>query len=108
MQMIKLLTWLKEMVTRIRAAFKSKNTAVTTPDPSISKLQKLDQIMQQPAMQKLKNELTIQQGNEFLDLIATQYQIQDLDMGQRFVLGMAMNNTLDQIQKAKNQINQVH
>jgi hypothetical protein len=96
------------MVTRIHAAFKSKNIVVTTPDPSISKLQKLDQIMQQPEMQKLKNELTIQQGNEFLDLIATQYQIQDLDMGQRFILGMAMNNTLDQIRKAENQINQVH
>ena len=72
--------------------------------PREQKLQKLDQIMQQPEMQKLKNELTIQQGNEFLDLIATQYQIQDLDLSQRIVLGMAMQTTALQVKRAKQQL----
>jgi len=60
--------------------------------------------MSNPEFQQLKHELTIKQGNDFLDLIATQYQIQDLTLGQRMILGMAMNNTLKQIQEAKNQL----
>jgi len=102
--MIKLLIWLKQASTRILAVFKSKNTQVTTPDLSTTRLQKIDQIMSKPEYQQLKHELTIKQGNDFLDLIATQYQIQDLTLGQRMILGMAMNNTLKQIQEAKNQL----
>ena len=102
--MIKLLTWLKQASTRILAVFKLKNTQATMPDQSTMRLQKIDQIMSKPEFQQLKHELTIKQGNDFLDLIATQYQIQDLTLGQRMILGMAMNNTLKQIQEAKNQL----
>ena len=102
--MIKLLTWLKQASTRILAVFKSKNTQVTMPDQSTTRLQKIDQIMSKPEFQQLKHELTIKQGNDFLDLISTQYQIQDLDLGQRMVLGMAMENTVKQVQKAKRQL----
>ena len=44
--------------------------------------------------------MTIKQGNEFLDLVAIQYQTQDLDLGQRMVLGMAMQTTQMQVSKA--------
>ena len=60
--------------------------------------------MSRPEFQQLKHEMTIKQGNDFLDLMAIQYQIQDLDLGQRMILGMAMNTTLKQIQEAKQQI----
>jgi hypothetical protein len=60
--------------------------------------------MSKPEFQQLKHELTIKQGNDFLGLIATQYQIQDLNMSQRMTLGMAMEKTLKQIQEAEKQL----
>ena len=102
--MIKLLTWLKQASTRILAVFKSKNTQVTMPDQSTTRLQKIDQIMAKPEFQQLKHEMTIKQGNDFLDLLATQYQIQDLTVGQRMILGMALQTTYDQIEKSKSQL----
>jgi hypothetical protein len=60
--------------------------------------------MSKPEFRQLKHELTIKQGNDFLDLIATQYQIQDLDLGQRMLLGMAMENTMKQIREAQDQL----
>ena len=62
------------------------------------------QIMARPEFQQLKHEMTIKQGNDFLDLMAIQYQIQDLDLSQRMTLGLAMEKTYRQIQEAENQI----
>ena len=104
--MIKLLTWLKQKSIRILAVFKSKNIQATMPDPSISRFQKIDQKMNKPEFQQLKHELVIKQGNDFMDLIATQYQIQDLTLAQRMVLGLAMDRTLKQVQKSKQQLKQ--
>ena len=44
-----------------------------------------------------KNEMTITQGNNFLDLIAVQYQMKDLDTSQGMILGLAMQKTFNQI-----------
>ena len=44
------------MVTRILAAFKSKNTPAITPDQLITKSQRINEIMRLPEVQKLKNE----------------------------------------------------
>ena len=99
--MTRLAIWFKEMVTRILVAFKLKNTPVTMPEPSIMKSQRINEIMSLPEVQKLKNEMTIKQGNQFLDLVAIQYQTQDLTSGQRMILGMAMQTTQMQIQKAQ-------
>ena len=68
--MKQLVIWLKDVVTHILAVFKSKNTEVIMPVRSISKSQRINEIMSQPEVQKLKNELTISQGNEFLEMLA--------------------------------------
>ena len=60
--------------------------------------------MKSPEIQRLKNEMTISQGNNFLDLIAIQYQMKDLDTSQRMILGLAMQKTFNQIKQAKNQL----
>ena len=99
--MIKLLTWFKEMVTHIRAAFKSKNIPVIMPDPLITKPQRINEIMSLPEVQQLKNELTINQGKQFLELVAIQYQTQELTTGQRMILGMAMQTTQQKIAEAQ-------
>ncbi len=99
--MIKLVTWFKEKVIHILAAFKSKSTPATMQDQSIMKSQRINEIMRLPEVQKLKNELTIKQGNQFLDLLAIQYQTQELTTGQRMIMGMAMQTTQMQIQKAQ-------
>ena len=46
----------------------------------------------------------MKQGNEFLDLVAIQYQIQKLDTGQRMILGMAMETTAKQMKQAQQQL----
>ena len=102
--MKQLVTWFKEMVTRILVAFKLKSTQVITPDPLITRPQRINEIMSLPQVQKLKNEMTIKQGNEFLDLVAIQYQIQKLDTGQRMILGMAMETTAKQMKQAQQQL----
>ena len=99
--MIRLVIWFKEMIIRILAAFKSKNTPAITPDQLITKSQRINEIMSLPEVQRLKNEMTIKQGNQFLDLLAIQYQTQDLTSGQRMIMGMAMQTTQMQIQKAQ-------
>jgi hypothetical protein len=99
--MKQLVIWLKEMVTRIRVVFSSKRTPAITPDQLILKPQRIKQIMQLPEMQKLKNQMIIDQGEEFLELVAIQYLQPDLDISQRMILGLAMHRTLTQINRSK-------
>ena len=102
--MKQLAIWLRQGIIHILAAFKLKSSVVTTPEVSTTKPQKVKEMMNHPDVQRIRNEMIVKQGNEFLDLVAIQYQIQKLDTGQRMILGMAMETTAKQMKQAQQQL----